>query len=122
MLTRADKVLIACIICGAVFLGGYNLLGSLIKKEPTLVEIRIRGEKVAELSLEEDGDYRFYSRGNLLLIEISNGQVRMAHSDCPDQLCVRQGWISQTGGAIVCLPNQFVAEIRGESVVDGVSK
>lgn len=122
MLTRTDKALIACILCGAIFLGAHNLLLPFRKTAASLVEVRIRGEKVAELSLTEENTFLFHSGANRLLLEIRGGRVRMAQADCPDQLCVRHGWISRTGGAIVCLPNQFVAEIRGESFVDGVSK
>jgi hypothetical protein len=28
-------------------------------------------------------------------VEVANGKIRFLESDCPDQLCVRTGWISR---------------------------
>ncbi|MDK2793681.1 MAG: hypothetical protein PWP75_309, partial [Caldanaerobacter sp.] len=39
-------------------------------------------------------------------------------------LCVKQGYISRVGEAIVCLPNRLVVEIKGgekEIEIDGIS-
>lgn len=42
-------------------------------------------------------------------VTVQDGKIAVTHADCPNQDCVRQGWLSD-GGAIVCLPNQL--EIR----------
>lgn len=58
------------------------------------------------------------------LVEVSPGSIRVREADCPDQICVHQGWISTGAIPIVCLPNALVIEITGESQtqLDGVSK
>lgn len=48
------------------------------------------------------------------LIEIGDGKVRVIEADCPDKLDVKQGYISNPGEVIVCLPNRLVIEIKGE--------
>ncbi|WP_077366929.1 NusG domain II-containing protein [Anaerosalibacter sp. Marseille-P3206] len=50
------------------------------------------------------------------LIEIGDGKVRIIESDCPDKLGVKQGYISNPGEVIVCLPNRLVIEIKGDSI------
>ena len=45
------------------------------------------------------------------LIEFADGKVRMQESPCPDGICESQGWISQVGQIIVCLPNKVVIRI-----------
>jgi hypothetical protein len=45
------------------------------------------------------------------VIEIRGGRVRVAEAPCPNQICVREGWISR--GAIVCVPNRLVVLIGG---------
>lgn len=57
------------------------------------------------------------------VIEVERGRVRVRSADCPDQVCVRQGWISTGAVPIVCLPNQLVIQIEtGEGGgIDGVS-
>ncbi len=55
-------------------------------------------------------------QGRKALLEVSaDGRVRMARSDCPDQVCVRTGWIAAPGKTIVCLPNRIVVRIEGET-------
>ena len=41
------------------------------------------------------------------------GRIRVSHSDCPSQDCVRTGWVSRSGGQIVCLPNRLIITITG---------
>lgn len=51
------------------------------------------------------------SEATLELLE--TGRVRVIESTCPDKVCVRSGWISRSGQAIVCLPNRIVVRIEG---------
>jgi len=46
--------------------------------------------------------------GVINIVAIEHGRVRMLMADCPDGLCVRQGWISSGMIPIVCLPNRVV--------------
>ena len=58
-------------------------------------------------------------------VEVEPGRIRVARADCPDQVCVRQGWISDGVLPIVCLPNGLVIEIPSSpsgQAVDGVSR
>ncbi|MBO5929134.1 MAG: NusG domain II-containing protein [Clostridia bacterium] len=60
--------------------------------------------------------------GLTLTIQIENGRARVAHSDCPDRLCVHSGWLSQSGQAAVCVPAAVsVRIVGGEAAVDGVT-
>ena len=44
---------------------------------------------------------------------VEGGRVRVSQADCPDQVCVNQGWISDGTVPIVCLPNQLIVQIEG---------
>jgi hypothetical protein len=46
-------------------------------------------------------------------VEIQPGRARIARDPSPRQLCVKQGWLTQSGQAALCLPNQVSLEIRG---------
>lgn len=60
--------------------------------------------------------------GIVLSIEIDGGRVRVAHSDCPDQVCVHSGWLSKNGQTAACVPaGVSVRVIGGISEVDGVT-
>ena len=45
--------------------------------------------------------------------EYDDGEVKMTHADCPDQICVHSVPISRYGGTIVCLPNRIILSIEG---------
>lgn len=46
-------------------------------------------------------------------ISVERGRIRVSQADCPDQVCVDQGWISDGTAPIVCLPHKLVIEIVG---------
>lgn len=41
------------------------------------------------------------------------GRICMISADCPDKICVNQGWIENGVVPIVCLPNKVTIEITG---------
>lgn len=47
------------------------------------------------------------------LVEAAPGRIRMKSANCPDQVCVHQGWISDSTVPIVCLPHQVIIEVTG---------
>ena len=46
-------------------------------------------------------------------ISVEKGRIRVSQADCPDQVCVDQGWIADGTVPIVCLPHKLVIEIVG---------
>ena len=48
---------------------------------------------------------------NTVLVE--PGRIRVEKADCPDQICVHQGYISDGSQPIVCLPNRLIIQIQG---------
>jgi len=48
-------------------------------------------------------------------IEIRDGAVRVAESNCPKGVCKHVGWIRAPGRSIVCVPNRVLIELKGES-------
>lgn len=54
------------------------------------------------------------------LIEIGDERVRVIEASCPDELDVKQGYISLPGEVIVCLPNKLVIEIKGTEGIKDV--
>lgn len=61
-------------------------------------------------------------------ISLENGRIRVSEADCPDQVCVNQGWQSSGITPIVCLPNKLVIELEryksdiNDAGLDGVIK
>lgn len=63
----------------------------------------------------EDGSGR-----NTLSVE--RGRICVSEADCPDQICVNQGWISNGAVPIICLPHRLMIEIvDGGGGLDGAA-
>jgi len=45
-------------------------------------------------------------------IEVRPGSIGMLSADCPDRLCVKQGFINHSGLPVTCLPNRVVISLR----------
>jgi len=57
------------------------------------------------------------------MVAVEQGRIRMIMSVCPDELCVRQGWVSSGRVPIVCLPNRVIIILEStdnEHIVDAV--
>ena len=53
-------------------------------------------------------------------VQVERGRIRVSEADCPDQVCVNRGWISDGTVPIICLPHKLMIEIvGGEGAFDG---
>ena len=106
-LLRDIILIVAILAVGVVLLiitGNHGKAGS-------YAVVMVRNNETARYSLSTDGIYTI--NGGTNTIEIKDGKVRMTEADCPNHLCVRQGWISFSGQSIVCLPNELSVTISG---------
>ncbi len=53
-------------------------------------------------------------------IEVRPGSIAIISADCPDRLCVHQGFISDSKLPITCLPNRLVIRLRPVSDSPGL--
>ena len=79
--------------------------------EGSFVSVMLQNDEIARYSLSIDGIYAI--NGGTNTIEIKDGKVRMLEAQCPNHLCVHQGWISLEGQSIVCLPNEVTVSVCG---------
>ena len=103
-----DIILILAVLAAALVL---LLVTGSHKKAGSYAVVMVRNHEIAKYSLADDGIYAI--NGGTNTIEIKDGKVRMTEADCPNRLCVRQGWISYAGQSIVCLPNELSVTIAG---------
>jgi len=57
-------------------------------------------------------------------ISVEHGRIRVSSATCPDQICVHQGYISNSIVPIVCLPNALVIQIESAPVagIDAITQ
>ena len=99
---------ITVIICVAVICIIW-LLASKIGSDTLSALIYQNGEVVEQVSLDDDREFVF----GTVTIEIKDGKIRFASADCPDELCVKSGWLYKNGDTAACVPNKTVILIKG---------
>ncbi len=115
------------LVCAAALISGVLSLRLLTgRREGTVVEVTQDGAVIREIDLSRvSAEYAFTVTcpdGGENTILVQPGRVCVSAADCPDQVCVRQGWLSNQATPVVCLPHRLILRVRGSSDVDGVSK
>ena len=93
-----------------IFAAGFYLL-NLPGEEGKIAEISVDGKIVATVSLsgKDDGVHRI--GGMNITYEVKDGKIAFISSDCPDKVCINDGFIGLGGQSVVCLPNKTVISI-----------
>ena len=112
---------IIIIIVAAVFL--LSILGCILvltapRKNTVLVKSGGKVLYTLDLSRESDRIFTVKTDSGSNVIEIKDGKIRVQSADCPDQTCVRMGWLSSAAMPVVCLPHGLVIEFA--DAYDGV--
>ena len=100
-------------IIAAVFLLGIVGTVSVLTAQPkNTVRIVSDGEVLYTIDLNAAGDDTFTIErgGHTNTVEIKDHKIRVREADCPDQTCVKMGWLSSSSMPIVCLPHKLVIE------------
>lgn len=53
--------------------------------------------------------------GGYNIIEAEPGRIHVTEASCPDKVCIRTGYISDSALPVSCLPNKLVVKIEGAS-------
>lgn len=82
---------------------------------PSKAVVRLRGETVASLPLNQAQHYAVRGPLGLTQIEIQPGRARVAADPGPRQYCVKQGWLTRSGAAAICAPNEITLQLEGRN-------
>jgi hypothetical protein len=75
--------------------------------------IRSGGKIFREVSLSRDQRIEVPGPLGTSVITIKQHRARISSDPSPRQLCVRQGWLQQSGEIAICLPNEVSIELTG---------
>jgi hypothetical protein len=101
------------VILFSLFFVGYLFTIFWHSEQATKLQIRLGDKIYATYSLAQNHSIDIQGPIGITRIVIANGKARFAHSPCPNQYCVHQGWLSHQGQAAICLPNQVSLELLG---------
>ena len=95
-----------CVLCAALI--------PLFSRPGACADILRNGTLLRTVSLDEPGEFPAPApNGGRNTIPVRDGLICVSHATCPDQVCVRQGWVNTDMTPIVCLPNGLVIQITG---------
>ena len=75
-------------------------------------QIIVHGQLAKTVDLSVDRVFSVEGVPNVRF-EIIEHRIRFSHSDCPDQICVRSGFLRSPNQSAACLPNHMVLIIIG---------
>lgn len=111
--TRTWIILIAAAAVVLAVLSFVLLTG---KKSGTVVQVISDGTVVQEIDLGRVAkEYSFtvdspYGGHNTVLVQ--PGRICVSEADCPDQICVSQGWLEDQALPIVCMPHGLIITVK----------
>ena len=114
-MSRNGKIVLLVLLAAA----GLSLAAVAARRGETdhpVARITWDGEVVEEIELDRVGrsySFTLENQEGSNTISVEKGLIRVAQADCPDQVCVDQGWIADGTVPIVCLPHKLVIEIIG---------
>ena len=115
-MNKSAKVILALLVVIAAASAAFLLLRPRDTVHP-VARVTLDGALVEEIDLTAVKEARTFTvegKGGLTnTILVEPGRIRVDHADCPDQICVNQGFISDGTEPIVCLPNKLIIQITG---------
>ncbi len=114
-MTKGDKLLIVLVIILSFSSLLYIRYQALSTNEK-YISVQVAGEEIKRIILDPKligHTIPIETQYGYNLIELGDNKVRVIEADCPDEIDVKQGYISGIGETIVCLPNKLVIEIKG---------
>lgn len=96
----------------ATALAAFTLWGT---DTPSSATVRLRGQTVATLPLDRPARFEVKGPLGVTHIEIQPGRARVASDPGPRQYCVKQGWLTRSGAAAICAPNEVTLQLQGRT-------
>lgn len=113
---KLDYIVIIGLIIVSLLSSGIILYSSAKNKyQSQYVEISVKGKLYKKITFNSSTEETIDIKTNLgeNIVRISKGKVKILDADCPDKVCVKDGYIYKPGQLLVCLPHKVVVEIKG---------
>lgn len=101
------KMILIILLLVIIFL----ILYSLNKEEALVAYVYYESDLILEIDLNIDSKYEVDGLLGKVIIEVKDKKIRVIEENSPNHLCSRQGFVSNKGDMIVCLPNKIIIEL-----------
>lgn len=120
MMKHINKIIIG--VLGLVVIACLAFILIITNQKPTdhpIATIKLDGKVIQEIDLFKVKEPEMITienkHGGTNTIQVEYGKIGFSEANCPDQLCVHQGFITDSLLPLVCLPNGVVIQISSPS-------
>lgn len=114
-LKKLDYIIIGVLIFITLASSAASLLSAARKYDSLYVNIEVEGKPYKKVPLTGQSEkIKIQTDLGTNIIDLSDGKVHIDEADCPDKICIKDGFISKPGQMLVCLPNKVVIQIVGQ--------
>ncbi len=113
IMNRSDKIFIGIVFVLAIslfFVTGK--LAEVINSDTTQAVVTYKDKEVLRINMNSNGFHTVKGEKGDVVIEVKDGQIRVADEISPLNYCSLQGWVNKTNVPIVCLPNKIIIEVQ----------
>lgn len=108
-------------VCIIIFI--LSIIGSIfmiLKPHGQTVQIIQDGKVIYTIDLDNSDDRTIIMeyKGSKNIISIKNHQIYMEDAECPDNTCVKMGFLKSSASPIVCLPNKLIIRFADNENTD----
>lgn len=115
-MNRKSAAVLGLLLLTAAACAAFLLLRPRGEEHP-VARITLDGKLIEEIDLSAVAQPRSFpvkdGAGGSNTILVEPGCIRVSEANCPDQVCVAQGFISDGAVPIVCLPHRLIIQITG---------
>lgn len=123
---KVTPVFITVMLCLVLIISLIAILYPVNENVKYTADIYQEGNLLTSISLNDvTAPYSFTVTGEngcINEIEVRSDSIGIIFADCPDKLCIHQGFVCNSKLPIVCLPNRLVIQLReNDSIIDTVT-
>lgn len=116
MIKKWDIILILSLLVLSCIPEGIFFFSPASRSQNTVAVITIDGNVYKEIPLSEhsgtDEIPITTPEGGHNLVVVRNQEIGITEADCPDKICVQEGFIARPGESVVCLPHKLMVEVK----------
>ena len=115
MIKKWDIALIIILLCLSLLPEAIFILSGAPNSAKTIAVIQVDGKEYKTFPLSEHTKtdvFTIYTKHGYNTVTVRDQAIAITDADCPDQICVNEGFISKPGATTVCLPHKVMIEVR----------
>lgn len=88
------------------------------KKQSNTALVYHGSEIVLKIDLNINNEYTVIGDNGDVVIKVLDKKIKVVKENSPYHLCSKQGYISNSGESIICLPNRIIIELPKNDDID----